>query len=88
MTLRVTVEMVPQGDERQKRTLCIIEASHVSEDTEGRADYSVNVKSPFGEHWHSRNLVLFRHLRSDGWAKLLKRALYIAMEANPRFGMM
>lgn len=70
--LRVTIEMIPGGDERQCRTIGSIEISNVS----GLAPVSDYVATLYGGDGNEQSRCsVSGHARSRGWQVLLVRVL-------------
>lgn len=78
--IRVTVELLP-GGRVPPTTIGTINIANISELAD-QSDYQVRAIS--GDR--ALEILVFRHMRSDGWARLLKRALYSLLDADPKFG--
>lgn len=77
--LRVTIELIDAHDNKVTE-LAVMNIENIGENTV--CDYRVtghDLGRPI-------DLLTFNHLRSDGWGKLLKRVLYIALETYRSFG--
>lgn len=87
MTLRVTLEIVPFGDEEKKRTIHIIDICNEGSKTDlGRTRYRAVAKpEPFRL---ANNLPIFKlaHYREDGAIKLARKALQRAERLFPHMG--
>lgn len=71
MTLRVTFEIVPFGDESLKRQIDVLEISNIG--TTGEyCDYRI----------HGTDLGVTGHCREDGARELVRRALEVLHDAS------
>jgi hypothetical protein len=80
MTLRITVEVLPGGNEQTKFEVGRVEMYNVS-DLSDISDYAV-----WGKDAHAEvRTHLHRYKRSAGWARLLRAAMDQILKDFPRF---
>jgi len=84
MTLRVTIEIVPFGDEDNKRTLEVIDISNETYDRTPENDYGQICDYEFisvdDKTWVPVRGTITHHKRSDGYRQLVKRTIQALMD--------
>lgn len=76
MTLRVTVEIVPFGEEENKRTIGILNIHNVKSFGLGLCEYVADVKTwDWNNREETRHLTNIRHTRQDGFWELTRKTI-------------
>lgn len=77
MTLRITIELVPYGDESKKRTLDVVDVSNVATLGDGISEYVGRRQQHIDTLVSHSRIRVGKHRRSEGYWELIRRVALV-----------